>query len=100
MSRTEPRSDSFSLTAARRARELDGLAAGTAVDVLVIGLGATGAGAALDAASRGLSVAAIDAYDLAFGTSRWSSSSSTADCATWPPGSSASRTRARWSAGC
>ncbi|HUR01680.1 MAG TPA: glycerol-3-phosphate dehydrogenase/oxidase, partial [Nonomuraea sp.] len=35
--------------------------------------GATGAGVALDAASRGLSVAAIDAHDLAFGTSRWSS---------------------------
>jgi glycerol-3-phosphate dehydrogenase len=43
------------------------------VDVLVVGLGATGAGAALDAASRGLRVAAIDAHDLAFGTSRWSS---------------------------
>jgi glycerol-3-phosphate dehydrogenase len=28
---------------------------------------------ALDAASRGLSVAAVDAHDLAFGTSRWSS---------------------------
>ncbi|WP_373412901.1 FAD-dependent oxidoreductase, partial [Streptomyces sp. NRRL B-24572] len=40
---------------------------------LVVGLGATGAGAALDAATRGLSVAAIDAHDLAFGTSRWSS---------------------------
>ena len=43
------------------------------VDVLVVGLGVTGAGAALDAASRGLSVAAFDAHDLAFGTSRWSS---------------------------
>lgn len=43
------------------------------MDVLVVGLGATGAGAALDAAARGLSVAAIDAHDLAFGTSRWSS---------------------------
>lgn len=62
-----------SLTAARRARELARLADGTAVDVLVVGLGATGAGAALDAASRGLTVAAIDAHDLAFGTSRWSS---------------------------
>lgn len=41
--------------------------------MLVVGLGATGAGAALDAAARGLSVAAIDAHDLAFGTSRWSS---------------------------
>ncbi|MBG0818057.1 glycerol-3-phosphate dehydrogenase/oxidase [Planomonospora sp. ID82291] len=62
-----------SLNAARRARELAGLAGGRTVDVLVVGLGATGAGAALDAASRGLSVAAVDAFDLAFGTSRWSS---------------------------
>lgn len=62
-----------SLNTARRARELAALAAGETVDVLVVGLGATGAGAALDAAARGLSVAAIDAHDLAFGTSRWSS---------------------------
>ncbi|KOG12089.1 MULTISPECIES: glycerol-3-phosphate dehydrogenase/oxidase [Streptomyces] len=62
-----------SLDAARRRRELALLADGEQVDVLVVGLGATGAGAALDAATRGLSVAAIDAHDLAFGTSRWSS---------------------------
>jgi glycerol-3-phosphate dehydrogenase len=63
-----------SLNAARRARELAALTAGdTVLDVLVVGLGATGAGVALDAAARGLSVAAIDAHDLAFGTSRWSS---------------------------
>ena len=43
------------------------------VDLLVVGLGVTGAGVALDAASRGLSVLAVDAHDLAFGTSRWSS---------------------------
>lgn len=61
-----------SLNARRRARELRQVAE-EHVDVLVVGLGATGAGAALDAASRGLSVAAIDAHDLAFGTSRWSS---------------------------
>ncbi|WP_149265001.1 glycerol-3-phosphate dehydrogenase/oxidase [Actinomadura sp. K4S16] len=61
-----------SLNAARRERELAALP-GEVVDVLVVGLGATGAGAALEAASRGLSVAAIDARDLAFGTSRWSS---------------------------
>jgi glycerol-3-phosphate dehydrogenase len=42
-------------------------------DVLVIGAGATGAGAALDAASRGLSVALIEARDLASGTSSRSS---------------------------
>jgi glycerol-3-phosphate dehydrogenase len=61
-----------SLNARRRSRELREIAE-ERVDVLVVGLGATGAGAALDAASRGLSVAAIDAHDLAFGTSRWSS---------------------------
>ncbi len=43
------------------------------VDLVVVGLGITGAGVALDAASRGLSVLAVDAHDLAFGTSRWSS---------------------------
>ncbi|PZG22469.1 glycerol-3-phosphate dehydrogenase/oxidase [Nonomuraea aridisoli] len=61
-----------SLNAARRSRELLRVS-GEQLDVLVVGLGATGAGAALDAASRGLRVAAIDAHDLAFGTSRWSS---------------------------
>ncbi len=45
----------------------------TDVDVVVIGLGITGTGAALDAVTRGLSVLAVDAHDLAFGTSRWSS---------------------------
>jgi glycerol-3-phosphate dehydrogenase len=43
------------------------------VDVLVIGLGVTGAGVALDAVTRELSVVAVDAHDVAFGTSRWSS---------------------------
>ena len=43
------------------------------VDVVVIGLGITGAGVALDAASRGLDVLAVDAFDLAWGTSRFSS---------------------------
>ncbi|MFJ8632285.1 glycerol-3-phosphate dehydrogenase/oxidase [Streptomyces sp. NPDC093568] len=62
-----------SLSAARRSRELAETVGGPAVDVLVVGLGATGAGAALDAAARGLSVAAVDAHDLAFGTSRFSS---------------------------
>jgi glycerol-3-phosphate dehydrogenase len=60
------------LNAARRAAELEGLASRT-VDVLVVGGGATGAGVALDAASRGLSVALVESEDLAFGTSRWSS---------------------------
>jgi glycerol-3-phosphate dehydrogenase len=43
------------------------------VDVLVVGGGVTGAGAALDAASRGLSVALVEARDWAAGTSSRSS---------------------------
>jgi glycerol-3-phosphate dehydrogenase len=62
-----------SLNATRRAQELAALADGEVVDLLVVGLGVTGAGVALDAAARGLRVAALDAHDLAFGTSRWSS---------------------------
>ncbi len=42
-------------------------------DVLVIGGGSTGTGAALDAASRGLSVALVEARDFAAGTSSRSS---------------------------
>ncbi|KRB78358.1 glycerol-3-phosphate dehydrogenase [Nocardioides sp. Root190] len=60
------------MTAARRITA--GLAgAPTDVDLVVIGLGVTGAGVALDAISRGLTVLAVDAHDLAFGTSRFSS---------------------------
>ncbi|QGK71348.1 FAD-dependent oxidoreductase [Allosaccharopolyspora coralli] len=65
---------STALNAARRSRELDELDSATGpVDVLVIGGGVTGAGIALDAASRGLSVVLAEKHDLAFGTSRWSS---------------------------
>jgi glycerol-3-phosphate dehydrogenase len=63
---------SSALNASRRARELAELA-GEPVDVLVIGGGVTGAGVALDAVTRGLSVALVEAHDLGFGTSRWSS---------------------------
>jgi glycerol-3-phosphate dehydrogenase len=42
-------------------------------DILVIGAGITGAGVALDAASRGLSVAMVDKEDFASGTSSKSS---------------------------
>ncbi len=59
------------LDAAYRAESWQRMRAG--VDVLVVGGGVTGAGVALDAASRGLKVAAVDAHDIAFGTSRWSS---------------------------
>jgi glycerol-3-phosphate dehydrogenase len=61
-----------SLNRGRRAKELAEMAE-TQVDLLVVGGGVTGAGAALDAASRGLSVCLVEAHDLAFGTSRWSS---------------------------
>ena len=60
------------LTRARRDRELDA-ATRAPVDLLVVGGGVSGAGVALDAASRGLSVVLVEKDDLAFGTSRWSS---------------------------
>jgi glycerol-3-phosphate dehydrogenase len=61
------------LNAARRSADLAALADGEPLDVIVIGGGITGAGIALDAASRGLRVALVEKHDLAFGTSRWSS---------------------------
>ncbi|MER5393901.1 glycerol-3-phosphate dehydrogenase/oxidase [Saccharopolyspora sp. NPDC002686] len=61
-----------SLNAARRATDLSEVAE-SEIDLLVVGGGVTGAGAALDAAARGLSVALVEAEDLAWGTSRWSS---------------------------
>lgn len=61
------------LNAARRTAELTALADGAPVDVVVIGGGITGAGIALDAATRGLRVVLVEKHDLAFGTSRWSS---------------------------
>jgi len=48
------------LSPTSRAKALDEMATGE-VDVLVIGAGVVGAGAALDAASRGLSVALVEA---------------------------------------
>lgn len=62
-----------SLNRAQRRRDLERLAGGEILDLLVIGGGITGAGVALDAASRGLSVALVERDDLASGTSRWSS---------------------------
>lgn len=64
---------SSALTAARRARELARLGDDPRIDVLVIGGGITGAGLALDAATRGLRTVLVEKHDLAFGTSRWSS---------------------------
>jgi glycerol-3-phosphate dehydrogenase len=61
------------LNAGRRSRELAALGDSPHVDVLVIGGGITGAGIALDAASRGLRTVLVERRDLAHGTSRWSS---------------------------
>ncbi|MET7876749.1 glycerol-3-phosphate dehydrogenase/oxidase [Micromonospora profundi] len=66
------RSVAGQLSPARRAADLRRLRA-ERFDVLVIGGGVTGAGAALDAASRGLKVALVEARDLASGTSSRSS---------------------------
>jgi glycerol-3-phosphate dehydrogenase len=55
-----------------RAQSLRALANST-YDVVVIGAGMTGAGVALDGASRGLKVALVDAGDIASGTSSKSS---------------------------
>ena len=52
----------------RKAR-LDALKSGKIFDLLVIGGGATGCGIAVDAASRGLSVALVERQDFAEGTS-------------------------------
>ena len=61
-----------SLNATQRLADLDRLSR-VELDVLVIGGGITGAGVALDAASRGLRTGLIERRDLANGTSRWSS---------------------------
>jgi len=60
------------LDAAARRRALEAACAGE-LDLLVIGGGITGVGAALDAATRGLRVALVEARDLAAGTSSASS---------------------------
>lgn len=62
-----------SLNAARRSTELSAVADDAPLDLLVVGGGVTGTGVALDAAARGLSVALVEAEDLSWGTSRWSS---------------------------
>jgi glycerol-3-phosphate dehydrogenase len=61
-----------SLGPAARAAALETLGS-TVLDVLVIGGGVVGTGAALDAATRGLSVGLVEARDWASGTSSRSS---------------------------
>ena len=60
------------LTPERRAADADRLSA-EQFDILVVGGGVTGAGAALDAASRGLRTALVESVDWAAGTSSRSS---------------------------
>ncbi|HEY7815721.1 MAG TPA: FAD-dependent oxidoreductase, partial [Nakamurella sp.] len=60
------------LSPERRVRDLERLRR-ERFDVLIIGGGVTGVGAALDASARGLSVALVEASDLAAGTSSRSS---------------------------
>ncbi|HJX42782.1 MAG TPA: FAD-dependent oxidoreductase, partial [Geodermatophilus sp.] len=59
---------STALSPANRSAALEAMS-GAVLDVLVIGGGVTGAGAALDAASRGLSVGLLEQRDWASGTS-------------------------------
>lgn len=61
------------LTAHSRTQALAAMTQQDGVDVLVIGGGITGAGIALDAATRGLRTAIVEAGDWAAGTSAWSS---------------------------
>lgn len=60
--------DATWLNPAQRRRDLIE-ASRSVADIVVIGAGVTGAGAALDAAARGLSVVLVDAGDIATGTS-------------------------------
>jgi glycerol-3-phosphate dehydrogenase len=64
--------DPTALSPRHRERSLRRMA-GEVFDILVVGGGVTGTGAALDAASRGLSVALIEARDYAAGASSKSS---------------------------
>ena len=66
------RDSTADLDRARREHDLHGATAAVS-DVVVVGGGITGAGIALDAATRGLTVTLVEARDLAYGTSRWSS---------------------------
>ncbi|HKS98093.1 MAG TPA: glycerol-3-phosphate dehydrogenase/oxidase [Rugosimonospora sp.] len=64
---------SGSLSAAARERALAAMSAAPRLDILVVGGGVVGAGCALDAVSRGLTVGIVEARDWASGTSSRSS---------------------------
>jgi glycerol-3-phosphate dehydrogenase len=61
------------LSPAHRAASIEAMEHGGELDVLVVGGGVVGAGAALDAVTRGLSVGIVEARDWASGTSSRSS---------------------------
>ena len=61
------------LNAAQRERALEEMTSAEGLDVLVVGGGVTGAGIALDAATRGLRTGIVEMGDWASGTSSWSS---------------------------
>ena len=91
---------SSALDADRRAPRTRRLGDDPVIDVLVIGGGITGAGLALDAASRGLRTVLVERHDLAHGTSRWSSKLVHGGLRYLASGSSASPTRAPPSGTC
>ncbi|BCB86282.1 FAD-dependent oxidoreductase [Phytohabitans suffuscus] len=64
---------SSALSPQARTRALDAMGDGRELDVVVVGGGVVGAGAALDAVTRGLSTALLEARDWASGTSSRSS---------------------------
>ncbi|WP_440136920.1 FAD-dependent oxidoreductase [Georgenia satyanarayanai] len=64
---------SSTLTADTRLSALAEMSGDEPLDVLVIGGGVTGAGIALDAATRGLRTGIVEAQDWSSGTSSWSS---------------------------
>ena len=66
-------SSSTRLSPEQRQGAIDAMASGEELDVLVIGGGVVGSGAALDAVTRGLSTGLIEARDYASGTSSRSS---------------------------
>ena len=72
--RTAPEANVLTrLTREQRATALEQMSGPEGLDVLVIGGGITGAGIALDAASRGLRTGVVEMGDWASGTSAWSS---------------------------
>ncbi len=72
MKETLPETGRAVLSPERRRESLDAIAE-TTVDIVVVGGGITGAGVALDAVTRGCSVALLEADDWAAGTSSRSS---------------------------